>query len=98
MRVMLTVQMDTDRANKAIKDRKLPDIMKAAVEKLHPEAAYFGAKDGLRTGFIVFDLKEPSDIPMVAEPFFMELGAKVAFIPVMNLDDVQSGLGKAGHG
>ncbi|WP_232248537.1 hypothetical protein [Streptacidiphilus rugosus] len=61
---------------------------------LHPEAAYFGAKDGCRTAFIVFDLKETSDIPKIVEPFFMKLGAKVEFIPVMNFEDVQAGLSK----
>jgi len=97
MRVLLTVQMDTEKSNKVIKDKKLAEIMQSAMERLQPEAAYFGAKEGQRTGFIVFDLKEASDIPSVAEPFFMELGAKVSFIPVMDLDDVRSGLTKAGH-
>jgi hypothetical protein len=96
MRVLLTAQMDTDKGNQAIKDKKLPEIMKAALGSLQPEAAYFGAKEGCRTAFIVFDLKDVSDIPKVAEPFFMELGAKIEFIPVMNFDDVQSGLGKVG--
>ncbi|WP_371493826.1 hypothetical protein OG871_02140 [Kitasatospora sp. NBC_00374] len=98
MRMLLTVQMDTDKSNKAITDNELAGIMQSAMERLQPEAAYFGAKEGQRTGFIVFDLKEPSDIPSVAEPFFMKLGAKVTLIPVMNLDDVRSGLAKAGHG
>ena len=54
--------------------------------------------DGLRTGFVVFDLKEPSDIPSVAEPFFQQLGAKLTFTPVMNMDDVQAGVGKYAAG
>jgi hypothetical protein len=94
MRVLLTAQLDTEKGNEAIKDKKLSEIMKAAVEPLRPEAAYFGAKDGCRTAFIVFDLKDTSDIPKVAEPFFLQLGAKVEFIPVMNFDDVQSGVSK----
>ena len=94
MRVLLTAEMDTVKGNQAIKDKRLPEIMKAALGSLQPEAAYFGAKDGRRTAFIVFDLKDVSDIPKVAEPFFMELDAKIEFIPVMNFDDVQSGLGK----
>ncbi|WP_370070048.1 hypothetical protein [Streptacidiphilus sp. MAP5-3] len=97
MRVLLTAEMDTEKANKAIKDNRLPDIMKRAIGSLQPEATYFGAKDGRRTAFIVFDLKEPSDIPSVAEPLFAELDAKVELIPVMNFDDVQAGLSKASH-
>ncbi|MFF7632861.1 hypothetical protein ACFZB9_06865 [Kitasatospora sp. NPDC008050] len=84
--------MDTEKANKAITGKTLAHTMKSVLERIKPEAAYFGAKDGQRTAFIVFDLKEASDIPSVAEPFFQDLGAKVAFIPVMNFDDVQAGL------
>jgi hypothetical protein len=93
--MLLTVQMDTEAANKAIKDHSLATIMKSALGDLHPEAAYFGAADGLRTGYIVFDLKDPSDIPSVAEPFFQQLGAKVTFAPVMSFEDVQAGLQRA---
>ncbi|MFC1402627.1 MULTISPECIES: DUF3303 family protein [Streptacidiphilus] len=91
----MTVQMDTEAGNKAIKDNSLPTIMKSALEGLKPEAVYFGAADGLRTGFFVFDLKDPSDIPSVAEPFFQGLGAKVSFTPVMSFEDVQAGLQRA---
>ncbi|MFC1409750.1 hypothetical protein ACEZCY_26275 [Streptacidiphilus sp. N1-12] len=94
MRVLMTVQMDTEKGNKSITDGKLPEILMSVFDRIHPEAAYFGAKDGQRTGYVVFDLQEPSDIPSIAEPFFQQLGAKVAFVPVMNLDDVQAGMKK----
>ncbi|MGF1426633.1 DUF3303 family protein [Kitasatospora sp. LaBMicrA B282] len=94
MRMMLTVQLDTEKANEAIVAKTLADTMKSVFERIKPEAAYFGAVDGLRTGFVVFDLKEPSDIPSIAEPFFQDLGARISFMPVMNFDDVQAGLQK----
>lgn len=94
MRVLLTVEMDTDKTNKAIADNTLPQTMKSVMERLKPEAAFFGSRDGVRTGFIVFDLKDTSDIPSVAEPFFQKFGAKITFTPVMNFDDVQAGLRK----
>jgi hypothetical protein len=40
----------------------------------------------------VFDLKDPSEIPSIAEPFFLNFNAKVAFCPVMNAEDLQKGL------
>ncbi|ARP71310.1 hypothetical protein LK07_17685 [Streptomyces pluripotens] len=92
MRVLLTVQMDTDKANKAIKDQKLAAILQSVVEPLNAEAVYFGTKDGMRTGFIVFELQEMTRIPTIAEPLFQELGAKIEFTPVMNFDDVHAGL------
>jgi hypothetical protein len=96
--MLLIAEMDTEKANKAITGKTLPQTMKSVLDRVKPEAAYFGAQDGKRTGFIVFDLKEASDIPSIAEPFFQELGAKVTFMPVMNFDDVQAGLQKYGSG
>ncbi len=78
-----------------IKDGRLGKIMSTTIERLKPEAAYFTTMNGDRGGFIVFDLKHPSDIPSICEPFFMELGAKVELTPVMTADDVQAGLAKA---
>jgi hypothetical protein len=96
--MLLTVQMDTEKAGQAIANGKLPEIMESAFDRLKPEAAYFGAQDGVRTGYFVFDLKQTSDIPSMAEPFFQELGAKLTITPVMDLSDVQSGLGKYASG
>jgi hypothetical protein len=98
MRVLLTVQFDTEKANKAIRDQSLATTVKSVLERLKPEAAFFGSQNGERTGFFVFDLQEPSQIPPIAEPFFQELGAKVTFTPVMSFDDVQAGLQAYGSG
>lgn len=98
MRVLLTVELDTAKANAAITDKTLAETVSSALDPVKPEAVYFGAKDGMRTGFIVFDLHEPSDIPSVAEPFLQKLGAKVSLIPVMSLDEVQEGLQKYAGG
>ena len=69
--------------------------MQSTMERLKPEAAYFTAVEGDRGGFIVFDLKDPSDIPSICEPFFIELGAKCHLAPAMSVDDVQAGIAKA---
>ena len=39
-----------------------------------------------------FDMKDPSEIPAVAEPWFLAFNAKVSFRPIMNPED----LAKAG--
>lgn len=63
--------------------------------EIKPEAAYFTAIDGNRTGLIFFDLKEPSQIPAIAEPFFMSVGAAIELFPVMTPQDIQKGLHEA---
>jgi hypothetical protein len=96
MRVLLTVEMDTDKANAAIRDNRLGQVVQSTLEALKPEAVYFGAHNGKRTGFFVFDLADLSDIPTIAEPFFQELGAGIDVIPVMDFTEVQKGLQKFG--
>ncbi|MGW7304777.1 hypothetical protein ACWGI1_04265 [Streptomyces sp. NPDC054835] len=92
MRMLLKVQMDTPASNEAIKAGTLQETMEAALQKLRPEAAYFTVEDGCRTAYLFFDLIDPSDLPMISEPFFIKLDAKVHYSPVMNPDDLRRGL------
>lgn len=96
MRVMLRAELDTEKGNEAIRNGSLQKTMQSALEALRPEAAYFGAHNGCRTAYIVFDLADPSQIPKVAEPFFMEMGAKISLDPVMNGEDLEKGLSALG--
>ena len=92
MRTLLKATLEVTASNKAIMDGTLPKIMQATMEKIKPEASYFTAMDGCRSCIMVFDLKDPSEIPGIAEPFFLQLNAKVEFSPVMNADDLKKGL------
>jgi hypothetical protein len=95
MRTLLKFQMDVEAANRSIRDGSWADAMNRVMQGLQPEAAYFTAMDGKRTGLIVFDLKEPSQIPVIAEPIFMAVNASIELSPVMTLEDVQTGLEEA---
>jgi hypothetical protein len=95
MRMMMKVQMPTESGNDAIKDGSLPQIMGSSIEALKAEAAYFTAEDGMRTALIFFEMNDSSDIPPAAELLFMGLGAKITLSPVMNAQEMQSGVAKA---
>ncbi len=92
MRTMMKVKLDTEAASRGIQDGSLPQLMTEMLGKLQPEAAYFGPEDGIRTAFIVFDLKDPSDLPPITEPLFRTLKATIEMFPVMNQADLQKGL------
>jgi hypothetical protein len=88
MRTLLRVSIPVEAGNAAIKDGSLGKTMEKLLGELKPEAAYFFTDDnGNRSGSIVFDLKDPSQIPAIAEPWFLALNAKVSFRPVMNAQD-----------
>ena len=57
-----------------------------------PEAAYFTAEGGQRGGIMVVNISDVSQIPALAEPWFLTGNAKVEFIPAMTPED----LAKAG--
>jgi hypothetical protein len=94
MRMLMTVEMDTDVTNRGIKEGSMAKTMDAALEQMRPEAAYFTTHDGHRTAYIVLDVKEPAQMVQMAEPFFMEMNAKVDWSPAMNFDDLREGLGR----
>jgi hypothetical protein len=95
MRMLLKVQMDVEAGNRAIRDGSWAQVIERLMQQIQPEAAYFTAMDGKRTGLIFFDLKEPSQIPSVAEPLFMAVNASIDFSPAMTAEDVQAGLQEA---
>ncbi|GAB2883637.1 hypothetical protein GCM10027074_60320 [Streptomyces deserti] len=94
MRVMVKVMLDTEKGSEAIRSGRMPELMKQTLDRLKPEAAYYGPEEGRRTCFFVVDMKDSSELPPTAEPFFTELGAKVEIFPVMNNEDLERGLSK----
>jgi hypothetical protein len=64
MRMMLKVNMATEAANELVRQGKLGSTIQSILEDLKPEAAYFAADDGQRTGFIFFDMADTSAIPL----------------------------------
>jgi hypothetical protein len=97
MRMMLKARLDTEKSNEAIRNGTLGKLMQASMEQIKPEAAYFTADNGHRACYMVFDMQDSSQMPAIAEPFFLELGAEVTYTPVMNAEDMQKGLAALGR-
>ena len=93
MRMLLRVSIPVDTGNAAAKAGTLGSTVEQILADLKPEAAYFYADDsGQRAGSIVFEMKDTSQIPAVAEPWFLAFNAAVSLRPVMTPQD----LAKAG--
>lgn len=93
MRMMVRWTVPVDRGNDMVDDGTMGRVIESLMEKLRPEAAYFMAEGGERAGMLVFDMKDSSEIPGIAEVLFQEADANVEFIPVMNADDLKKALG-----
>lgn len=92
MRCLMNVHLQVEAANVAANAGKLGDTIQPILTDMILEAAYFLDDRGQRTGFVVFDMKDVSQIPAVAEPWFLGFNADVEIHPAMLPDD----LGKAG--
>jgi hypothetical protein len=92
MRMMLKASIPVEKGSQTIADGSLPKIIQEILGELKPEAAYFLSLNGKRTSLIFFDMADTSQIPAVAEPFFMAFDAEVELYPVMNGDDLAKGL------
>ncbi|MFJ5305540.1 hypothetical protein [Streptomyces sp. NPDC088350] len=97
MRVLLKASFDTEKANEAIRNGTLGKLVEESVEQIKPEAAYFTTDHGKRTAYLVFDMQDSSQMPVIAEPFFLNLDAEITYTPVMNLEDVKKGLSQLGR-
>ena len=89
MRCLLKVSIPVETGNAAIADGSLPKTFESILADTKPEASYFTDEGGKRTAFIFFDMKDTSDIPALAEPWFLAFNAEVTFKPVMNLEDLK---------
>jgi hypothetical protein len=91
--MLLRVSIPVEAGNAAAKAGTLGSTVDQILADLKPEAAYFFADEsGQRSCSIVFDMKDPSQIPAVAVPWFLAFNAKISLRPIMNQQD----LAKAG--
>jgi hypothetical protein len=88
VRFLLKVSIPVEAGNAAAKKDGLKIVQKI-LEQQKPEAAYFIADDGKRTGLLIVDMKDTSQIPALAEPWFLALNASVEFTPAMLPEDLQ---------
>jgi len=92
MRMILHVSFPVDVFNAAVRDGSVGGKMKKILGAQKPEAAYFTDYHGQRSGILVVEVAKASDIPALAEPWFLTFNAGVELHPAMTAED----LGAAG--
>ena len=81
MRFLCKARMDIKRANDLARQGTLGQTIQSIIEDLKPEAAYFIADKGQRTAIFVVDMADESQIPAIAEPWFLAFDAEIEFFP-----------------
>ena len=88
MRFLLKVNIPVESGNAAAKAGKLGATIQSILAELKPEAVYFTDDNGQRAGFLFRDLQDASQIPAIAEPWFLAFNASIEIHPVMVPDDL----------
>ncbi len=89
MRMLFKVSIPVESGNAVIKSGTLGSTIGSILEEIKPEAAYFAEDNGVRTGFIFVNVASESDIPRLAEPWFLAFNASVEFHPCMTGEDLE---------
>ena len=92
MRFLVKVNIPVEAGNAAAKAGKLGTTIQSILADLKPEAVYFTDNNGQRTAFLFLEMQDASQIPAIAEPWFLAFNASIEIHPVMVPDD----LAKAG--
>jgi hypothetical protein len=88
MRIMMKVEFPVEMANAAMTAGSMPRTIKTILAEQKPEAAYFLDCNGRRCGYLFLDLRRESDIPAMAEPWFLAFNAGVEIHPAMVPEDL----------
>ena len=87
MRFLVKISFPVEAGNAAAKNGF--KIMQTILEEQKPEAAYFIAEGGRRTAILIIEMKDASEIPAIAEPWFLALNASIEATPAMVPEDLQ---------
>ena len=88
MRFMVKVLFDVEKGNELARKGDLGRILQSILEEIKPEAAYFVAEEGKRSAILFVDMDDASQMPAIAEPWFLAVNGTVQFQPAMKLEDL----------
>jgi|SRR5579862_6361088 len=88
MRFLVKISIPIEAGNSAVKKDGLK-VIRTILEQQKPEAAYFIAEGGKRTAILIIDMDNASQIPAIAEPWFLALNAEIEATPAMIPADLE---------
>ena len=89
MRMMLNVSLPHEPFNTAVRNGSAGATIGKILEAIKPEAVYFTEYDGRRTALLIVNVNQASDVPSLAEPWFLKFQADCRFQIVMSTEDLQ---------
>jgi hypothetical protein len=95
MRFLIHAKIPTEAGNLMLQDPNLLSKLQTYIKKVNAEATYFFEEEGDRIAVFIVDIAQASEIPVLIEPLFSGMGARVELHPVMSFDDLKNGIPQA---
>ncbi|HEX4123608.1 MAG TPA: hypothetical protein VHY37_02715 [Tepidisphaeraceae bacterium] len=93
MRMLMNVAIPNEPFNTMVRKGTAGMTLKKILEAIKPQAAYFTEQAGQRGAVLVIDMKDASEIPAFAEPWYLSFNATCEFRIAMTPEDLgRSGL------
>jgi hypothetical protein len=86
MRMLFQVKIPHETFNAAVRDGSVGKKLQRILDDIKPEAVYFTEIDGHRGAIMIVNLEDPSKVPALAEPWFLQFNADINFRIVMTPD------------
>lgn len=88
MRFLVKISIPVEAGNAMAKKDAFKTIGRI-LEQQKPEATYFLPDDGKRTAILIVNMSDASELPALAEPWFLALNASIEATPVMLPEDLR---------
>jgi hypothetical protein len=87
--MLLNVILPHEPFNTAVRKGTAGETIGKILDAAKPEAVYFTEQDGHRGAVLVVNVDSPSQVPALAEPWFLHFNADCKFRIAMTPDDLQ---------
>jgi hypothetical protein len=88
MRMLLHLVFPHEPFNTLVKKGTAGKIISRILAETKPEASYFTETNGHRCAVLIVNLAEPSQVPILSEPWFLCFNADVEWRIVMTPEDL----------
>jgi hypothetical protein len=90
MRILMTAKFPNEPFNSLVREGRVEEIMNEIMEFQKPETVYFTEIDGNRGCMALININDPSQLPSVAEPYFLNFNAECHFGIAMSVEDLRN--------
>ena len=89
MRILMNIHLPHEPFNAAVRQGRVGHTLKRILEEARPEAVYFTEQDGARGCVMAVNVNDASEIPALAEPWFLNFNADCEFRIAMTPADLE---------